>query len=85
VVRTPGHCRLDVRVAGRQVSLLEDAEDAFWARFYAPVERERLRFGERRVEVEQWRLGAADLVAVLRPYWEARVGSPGGGAGRRSG
>ncbi|MDR7452181.1 MAG: hypothetical protein QN141_13045 [Armatimonadota bacterium] len=85
VVRTSAGCRLDVRVDGRVVALLEDAEDAFWARFYAPVERERLHLGERRIEIEQWRLAPADLAAVLRPCWEAQVGSRGGGAGPRSG
>jgi len=85
VVRTPAGCRLDVRVDGRTVALLEDAEDAFWARFYLPVARERLHLGERRLEIEPWRLAPADLAAALRPYWEARVGFRGGGAGPRSG
>lgn len=83
IVRTAAGCRLDVRVAGRAVSLLEDTEDRFWARFYAPVERERLHLGERHVEIEQWRLKATELAAVLRPYWEACVGPRGGGVAPR--
>jgi hypothetical protein len=75
VIRTPAGCRLDVRVAGRVIELLEAPEDEFWAHFYHPVEREYYHLGEREVNVEQWRLSPLDLVAVLRPYWEARVGS----------
>jgi len=85
VVRTPGRCRLDVRVAGRQVTLLEDAEEAFWARFYEPVERERVHLGERYVEVHQWRRPPAGLLAVLTPLWAVRVGPPPAAAARRSG
>jgi len=84
-VRTPGGCRLDVRVGWRQVTILDDPEDAFWGRFYVPLERERMRLGERRIEVEQWRLGGRELVALLRPYGAARVGSPAGGSTPRSG
>jgi hypothetical protein len=84
-VRTPGGCRLDVRVGWRQVTILDDPEDAFWGRFYVPLERERMRLGERRIEVEQWRLGGRELVELLRPYWAARVGSPAGGSTPRSG
>jgi hypothetical protein len=76
VIRTSAGCRLDVRVAGRQIVLLEASEDEFWTQFYRPVERESHHLGERQVNVEQWRRSAADLAAVLRPYWEARVGSP---------
>lgn len=76
IVRTPGACRLDVRVAGRRVSLLEAPEDDFWARFYQRVEREYRHLGERHVQVVQWRRPPADLAAILRPYWEERVGSP---------
>jgi hypothetical protein len=75
VIRTAGGCRLDVRVAGRVIELLEAPEDDFWARFYHPVERAHHHLGERQVSVEQWRRSASDLEAVLRPYWEARVGS----------
>jgi hypothetical protein len=74
VIRTPEGCRLDVRVAGRQLALLAAPEDDFWARFYRPVERERRYLGERYVDVEQWRRAPADLAAILRPYWRARVG-----------
>ena len=74
-----------MRVSGRQVTLLDDPEDAFWARFYAPLERERMYLGETRIEVEQWRLRNAELVELLRPYWAARVGSPFGGSTRPSG
>jgi hypothetical protein len=76
VIRTPAGCRLDVRVGGRRVALLEASEHDFWAQFYRPLEREVHHLGERQVSVEQWRLPVADLAAVLRPYWEARVGSP---------
>src|SRR4030066_115543 len=55
IVRPPGRCRLDVRVGGRQVTILDDPEDAFWGRFYTPLARERMHLGERRIEVEQWR------------------------------
>ncbi|OFX12789.1 MAG: hypothetical protein A2V59_03725 [Armatimonadetes bacterium RBG_19FT_COMBO_69_19] len=84
-MRTPGRCRLDVRVGGRQMTILDDLEDAFWGRFYAPLERERMHLGERRIEVEQWRLGGRALAELLRPYWAARVGSPFGGSTRPSG
>lgn len=85
VVRTPGRCRVDVRVGGRQITLLDDGEDAFWARFYAPVERERVHLGERYVTVEQWRRSPADLVAILKPYWDAAVGSSSAGSAPRPG
>lgn len=76
VVASAGRCRLEVRVRGRQITLVEDAEDLFWARFYAPVERERVRLGERFVKTLQWRKSPAELAAVLTPYWIARVGPP---------
>ncbi len=76
VIRTAAGCRLDVRVRGRRIALLEAPEDDFWARFYQPVEREVLHLGERRLSVEQWRRRPEELAALLRPYWEARVGSP---------
>lgn len=79
-MRTPEGVRLDVRVADRLVTLLHDREDAFWARFYAVVPRERLHLGERRIEPELWRLSADALAAVLRPFWTARFGSPGAGS-----
>lgn len=85
VVRTPGRCRLDARVGGRQVTLLDDDEDAFWARFYAPVDRERAHLGERYVTVEQWRRSPADLAAILRPYWDAAVGPSPAESAPRSG
>lgn len=69
-----------MRVGGRSLTLLDDTEETFWARFYAPVARERMHLGERSLEVEQWRLPPAELAAVLRPYWAARVGSPGAGS-----
>jgi hypothetical protein len=75
VIRTPGGCRLDVRVAGRRIELLAAPEDEFWAQFYRPVEREYHHLGERLVSIEQFRLPPADLATVLRPYWEAHVGS----------
>ncbi|HET6946253.1 MAG TPA: hypothetical protein VFJ45_00400 [bacterium] len=84
-MRTPGRCRLDVRVGGRQVTILDDPEDAFWGRFYTPLARERMHLGERRIEVEQWRRGGRELVELLRPCWAARVGSPAGGSTRPSG
>lgn len=74
VVNAGGRCRLDVRIQGRQLSLLEDAEDRFWAMFYMPVERSRLHLGERVVQVQQWKKSSRDLVAVLTPYWIDRVG-----------
>lgn len=76
VIRTAAGCRLDVRVAGRRIALIEAPEQAFWAQFYEPVEREYRHLGERRVHVEQWRRSPAGLAAVLRPHWQARVGSP---------
>jgi hypothetical protein len=85
VVRTAEGLRLEVRVDGRRLTLLADTEDGFWARFYAPVERERMRLGEPVREVEQWRRPAPELAAILRPLWAARVGSPGGGSEPRSG
>jgi hypothetical protein len=74
VVVSGGRCRLEVEIRMRRMTLLEDAEDAFWARFYAPVQRERLHLGERVVETETWRRPSAALVAVLTPYWRERVG-----------
>lgn len=74
VVNAGGRCRLDVRIRGRQVSLLEDLEDRFWAMFYVPVERSRLHLGERIVQLRQRRKPHADLVAVLTPYWIDRMG-----------
>lgn len=74
VIRTAGGCRLDVRVAGRRIGLLEAPESEFWTVFYQPVERERRHLGERYVEVEQWRRSPAELAVILRPYWRARVG-----------
>jgi hypothetical protein len=74
VIQTPGRCRLDVRVKGRRVVLLEAPEDDFWAYFYQPVERERRHLGERYVDVEQWRRSPAELAVILRRYWRERVG-----------
>lgn len=74
VVRASGRCRLEVRIGGRQRLLLEDSEEHFWARFYMPVERERVHMGERLVQIQQWRKPAADLVALLTPYWLRGVG-----------
>lgn len=74
MVQMPGQCRLDVRVSGRQITLLADAEDAFWARFYESVPRERVRTGDRYVDVQQWRLNASSLATLLTPFWLARVG-----------
>lgn len=74
VIISGGRCRLEVRVNARRVMLLDDAEDAFWARFYEPVQRERRRLGERILETVTWRRPPADLVAVLTPYWLDRVG-----------
>lgn len=73
VILSGGRCRLEVRVGGERVTLLEDAEDAFWARFYAPVQRERLRLGERVVETEIWRRPTPALVAILTLYWREGV------------
>ncbi len=75
VVVSGGRCRLEVLLRGRRVMLLDNAEDAFWARFYEPVQRERLRLGERLVETEMWRKPTSDLIAVLTPYWHDRVES----------
>jgi hypothetical protein len=74
VVLSGGRCRLEVHVGGRRMTLVEDAEDAFWARFYAPVQRERLHLGERIVETQIWRRPTPALVAVLTPYWQDRLG-----------
>ncbi|HXF83730.1 MAG TPA: hypothetical protein VNN19_13355 [bacterium] len=84
MVRTAEGLRLEVRVGGRRLTLLTDTEDGFWARFYAPVERERMRLGEPVREIEQWRRSPPELAAILRPLWAARVGSPDGGSGPRS-
>lgn len=84
VVVSAGRCRLEVRVSGRRAVLLEDAEDAFWGRFYQPVQRERLHLGERVVETETWRKPGSDLVAVLTAHWQERLGPlrrPGAGPG----
>jgi phosphatidylserine/phosphatidylglycerophosphate/cardiolipin synthase-like enzyme len=73
VVVSGRRCRLEVHIGGQRITLLEDAEDAFWARFYAPVQKERLHLGERVVETQIWRRTTPALVAVLTPYWD-RVG-----------
>lgn len=81
VIVSSGRCRLEVRVDARRVTLLDDAEDAFWARFYTPVQRERLYLGERILRMETWRKPASELVAILTPYWVDRMGPrprPGG-------
>jgi len=83
VVRTGGRCRLEVRVQGRQRLLLDDTEEHFWARFYTPLERERVSFGERVVYVQQWRKPAAELVAVLTPYWRQAEGTVSSSSGQR--
>ena len=77
VVFSGGRCRLEVRVDARRVTLLDDAEDAFWGRFYEEVQRERLHLGERMLEKEAWRRRPADLIAILTPYWVDRVGPAG--------
>lgn len=74
VATTGAYCRLEVRIRGRQITLLEDAEDLFWALFYTPVERERMHLGERFVEVQLWRKSPKELSALLIPYWTRRVG-----------
>ncbi|TMI76216.1 MAG: hypothetical protein E6H05_04375 [Bacillati bacterium ANGP1] len=74
VVFSGGRCRLEVRVDARRVTLLDDAEDAFWGRFYEEVQRERLHLGERILDKETWRRGPADLIAILTSYWVDRVG-----------
>lgn len=75
VVVSGGRCRLEVQVAGRRVTLLEEPEDVFWARFYLPVQRERVHLGERLVETVTWRRPTADLISLLTPYWYDRMGS----------
>ncbi len=83
VVQAGGRCRLEVRVDGRQLLLMDYPEEEFWARFYMPVERERVHLGERVVQFLQWRKPAADLVALLTPYWLQHVGERPHGPGRR--
>lgn len=74
VVRAGERCRLEVRLKGRQILLFEDDETAFWARFYMPVERERVHLGEHFVQIRQWRKPPLDLVMLLTPYWRQHVG-----------
>jgi hypothetical protein len=81
VISSGRRCRLEVLVGGRRAVLLEDEEDAFWARFYQPVRREYRRLGEKVVDTILWRRPPRDLVDLLRPYWLARFGPPAGGAG----
>ncbi len=81
VVSAGGRCRLEALVGGRRVVLLEDGEEAFWALFYQPVRRERRRLGETVVETILWRRPPRELADLLMPYWQARVGPPGGRAG----
>jgi hypothetical protein len=86
VVFSGGRCRLEVRVDARRVTLLDDAEDAFWGRFYEEVPRERLRLGERILDTETWRRPPADLIAIIMPFWVDRVGPrPRPGAGPKPG
>ncbi|MDQ7820292.1 MAG: hypothetical protein QN173_05045 [Armatimonadota bacterium] len=78
VVSSGGRCRLEVLVEGRRVVLLEDAEDAFWARFYQRVRIQRRRLGETVERTLLWRRPPRELADLLSPYWQARFGPPGG-------
>lgn len=69
-----GRCRLEVRLQGRQMTLLDDTEDAFWGRFYTQVRRNRLHMGEQVTQIVLWRKSAADLAAILSGPWMERVG-----------
>lgn len=74
VVAGDGRYRLEVRVAGRQITLLDDDEEAFWARFYTPVQRNRLHLGEQVTQTLLWRKSKDELAGVLSDPWMKRVG-----------
>lgn len=74
VVAGAGRCRLDVRVGGRQITLLDETEGTFWERFYTPVQRRRLHMGEQVTQTVLWRKSAGDLADVLSGPWTERVG-----------
>jgi len=76
VVAGDGRYRLDVRVAGRQITLLDDHEEAFWTRFYTPVQRNRLHLGEEVTQTILWRKSRDELADVLSGPWMERVGPP---------
>lgn len=75
VVAGGGRYRLMVRVAGRQIALLDDDEEAFWARFYMPVQRNRLHLGEEVTQTILWRKSRDKLKDVLTGPWMECVGS----------
>lgn len=74
VVAGGGRCRLEIRVAGRQITLLDDAEALFWGRFYTQVQRSRLHMGEQVTQTILWRKSAGDVAGVLSGPWMERVG-----------
>lgn len=74
VVAGGGRYRLVVRVAGRQITLLDDEEEPFWARFYTPVQRSRLHLGEEVTQTILWRKSRDALRDVLSGPWLERVG-----------
>jgi len=76
VVAGNGRYRLEVRVAGRQITLLDDDDEAFWARFYTPVQRNRLHLGEEVTQTLLWRKSRDELADVLSGPWMQRVGPP---------
>lgn len=71
-----GRYRLDVRVGGRQITLLDDHEEAFWTRFYTPVQRNRLHLDEEVTQTILWRKSRDELADVLIGPWTERVGPP---------
>jgi hypothetical protein len=76
VVAGDGRFRLEVRVGGRQITLLADDEERFWARFYTPMQRNRLHLGEQGTQTVLWRKSKHELADVLSGPWMERVGPP---------
>lgn len=61
-------------MAGRQIILLDDHEEAFWGRFYTSVQRNRLHLGEEVTQTILWRKSRDELADVLSGPWKERVG-----------
>lgn len=76
VIAADGRYRLEVRVADRQITLLNDDEERFWSRFYTRVQRSRAHLGEQVTQTLLWRKSKHELTAVLSAPWLERVGPP---------
>jgi hypothetical protein len=69
VVHTPGRCRLEARVGGHTLVLLDGDEATFWAPFYTTAVRNTYRRGLMVAEMAPTQRRRQDLVEILRPFW----------------